>query len=97
MAAKQKKAKKSPSKRRIPGATASSSPFSAAATARRNGPLAVAMKGKNKAKNRSNDGGSSSLFESRWTKSKFEVVGKKRKSTGIRVGLSRSAAIEKVW
>ncbi|KAH7291504.1 hypothetical protein KP509_29G019800 [Ceratopteris richardii] len=39
------------------------------------------------------DGGS--LFEKQWTKSKFEILGRKRKSEGRRVGLSRSVAIDK--
>lgn len=95
MAAKQKKAKNFV-KRKGPAAALSSS-FSAAAAAKRaraRAPESVAnAKGKGNGKGKG--GGDSSLFESRWTKRKFDVIGKKRKGEGRRVGLSRSAAIEK--
>lgn len=39
---------------------------------------------------------SENVFETLWTRRKFDVLGKKQKGEGKRVGLSRSAAVDKV-
>lgn len=51
-------------------------------------PSAVAMKMKTKALN---------PFESIWSRRKFDILGKKRKGEERRIGLARSAAIDKVF
>lgn len=54
---------------------------------RNNGPKAVAMKNKStKADN---------PFETIWSRRKFDILGKKRKGEEVRIGLSRSLAIQK--
>lgn len=51
-------------------------------------PEAVALKAKA-------TGSGQNLFETMWTRKKFDLLGKKQKSQGQRVGLARSRAIEK--
>lgn len=51
-------------------------------------PEAVALKAKA-------TGSGQNLFETMWTRKKFDLLGKKQKSQGQRVGLARSKAIEK--
>lgn len=51
-------------------------------------PEAVALKAKPA-------GSGQNLFETLWTRKKFDLLGKKQKSQGQRVGLARSRAIEK--
>lgn len=36
-------------------------------------------------------------FEKQWTRTKFDVLGKKKKSEGKRIGVARSAALDKVY
>eukprot|EP01018_Ginkgo_biloba_P000384 Gb_34026 [translate_table: standard] len=54
---------------------------------RTSAPETVAMKGKPNSKQ--------NLFETLWNRKKFEILGKKQKGQGRRMGLARSQAIEK--
>ncbi|KAI5056535.1 hypothetical protein GOP47_0028353 [Adiantum capillus-veneris] len=90
MASRQKKSKKI-GKRKSYAAASSFSSASAAKRTRVGGPESVA---RTKAK-LSNVGDGANLFESQWTKRKFEILGRKSKLEGRRAGLSRSAAIDK--
>lgn len=57
-------------------------------SSKKNGPNVVAMK--NKTPKPPN------LFETIWSRRKFDILGKKRKGEQRRVGLARSVALEKV-
>lgn len=94
MASKRKRPKKVGKRKPVPAVTGESFSSSAVPAAKRSrvgAPECVAhAKGK---LGKGSDG--ASLFESQWTKRKFEILGRKRKTEGRRVGLSRSAAIDK--
>lgn len=45
---------------------------------------------------RGSRGKADNVFETLWTRRKFDVLGKKEKGEGRRFGLSRSAAVDKV-
>eukprot|EP00250_Pteridium_aquilinum_P014439 c21988_g1_i1 orf=84-2915(+) len=95
MASKQNKLKKGAKRKPLATAAKSSSQFSAAAAAKRAKAGAPESVASAKGKKLGKGGDGTSLFENVWTKRKFDIIGRKRKSEGHRVGLSRSAAIDK--